>query len=98
MTSSVPVALDLFSGAGGLAEGFLRAGIHVAAAIELHPQPALTHAFNHSNTDVIIGDIRDVDVDLLAQAVKRQTGEKNVDVVIGGPPCQGFSSAGRKSE
>lgn len=93
-----PVALDLFSGAGGLAEGFLRAGVHVAAAVELHPQAGLTHAFNHPDTSVFVGDIREIDVTLLEEGVKATTGSREVDVVIGGPPCQGFSSAGRKSE
>lgn len=98
MSNQHPVAVDLFSGAGGLAEGLLRSGIHVAAAVELHPQPALTHAFNHSNTEVLVGDIRDLSMDVLDGAVRRSTGSVDVDLVVGGPPCQGFSSAGKKSQ
>lgn len=97
MSSQHPVAVDLFSGAGGLAEGLLSGGIHVAAAVELHPQPALTHAFNHLGTEVLVGDIRALEMDQLESAVRRQTGSGAVDVVVGGPPCQGFSSAGKKS-
>lgn len=93
----VPVAVDLFAGAGGLAEGLLRAGIHVAASVELHPQPALTHAFNHSGTGVLVGDIRDLDLDVLDRTLIERAGTSAVDIVVGGPPCQGFSSAGKKS-
>lgn len=98
MSSQHPVAIDLFSGAGGLAEGFLAAGVHVAAAVELHPQAGLTHAFNHPDTAVYVGDIREIDAAVLENGVFRKTGSRDVDVVIGGPPCQGFSSAGKKSE
>ena len=92
-----PVAVDLFAGAGGLTEGLLKAGIHVAASVELHPQPALTSAYNHPDTNVLVGDIRDLDLDVLDEAVSTSTGKTQVDLVVGGPPCQGFSSAGKKS-
>src|SRR4051794_35073822 len=90
-----PVAVDLFSGAGGLAEGLEAVGIRVAAAVELHPQPALTHAFNHPHTRVLAGDIRDLDLKVLDREVREATGSAIVDVVVGGPPCQGFSTAGK---
>ena len=92
-----PVAIDLFAGAGGLAEGLLAAGVHVAASVELHPQAGLTHAFNHARTNVLVGDIRDLDLARLDAAVRSSSGGDEVDLIAGGPPCQGFSSAGRKS-
>lgn len=95
--ASAPVAIDLFAGAGGLAEGLISAGIHVAASVELHPQAGLTHSFNHPHTSVLIGDIRDLDLAVLDDAVSAAAGHNKVDLVVGGPPCQGFSSAGRKS-
>jgi DNA (cytosine-5)-methyltransferase 1 len=87
--------VDLFAGCGGLAEGLLAAGVDVVAAVELHPQAALTHAFNHPNTDVFAGDIRQWDPALVSPALERRD-RASVDIVVGGPPCQGFSSAGKK--
>jgi DNA (cytosine-5)-methyltransferase 1 len=91
-----PIAIDLFSGAGGLAEGLESSGIRVAAAVELHPQPALTHAMNHPSTHVLAGEIQELELDVLADRVLALAQSKAVDVVVGGPPCQGFSTAGRK--
>lgn len=97
-SSDAPIAVDLFAGAGGLAEGLLSAGINIAASVELHPQPALTHAFNHPSTKVLVGDIRELDLAVLDSAIQASVGNARVDLVVGGPPCQGFSSAGRKVE
>ena len=60
-----PVAINLFSGAGGLSEGLLAAGIDVVVAVENHPHPALTHAFNHPGTTVLCGDIRELPLELV---------------------------------
>lgn len=92
----MPTAIDLFAGAGGLGEGLEAAGIRVAAAVELHPQPALTYAFNHPHAEVLVGDIHHLSMELLAERVRRSTGRTNVDLIVGGPPCQGFSTAGKK--
>ena len=97
-SQDAPVCVDLFAGAGGLAEGLTKAGIRVAASVELHPQAGLTHAFNHPDTNVLVGDIRDLSLDILDQAVHDSVGPASVDLVVGGPPCQGFSSAGKKAE
>lgn len=92
----IPVAVDLFAGTGGLGEGLMSAGVRVAAAVELHPQPCLTYAFNHPDTSVLVGDIRRLPLERLEEVVVTATGKSNVDVVVGGPPCQGFSTAGKK--
>lgn len=91
-----PVCVDLFAGCGGLTEGLLQAGIDVAASVELHPQAALTHAFNHPGTDVFVGDVRGWSDDLVTRSLATREVD-GIDLVVGGPPCQGFSSAGKKS-
>jgi DNA (cytosine-5)-methyltransferase 1 len=94
MPTDRPVAIDLFSGAGGLGEGMLAAGIDVKAAIEKHPHPALTCAFNHASTTVICDDIAKLEAKQLQGLLEHYGETKKVDVVVGGPPCQGFSPAG----
>ena len=98
MQTRRPVAVDIFAGAGGLAEGFLAAGIDVAVAVEHHPHAALTNAFNHSDCSVICGDIAKVDSGVIRAEVRKRTGKSRVDIVAGGPPCQGFSSAGKQDD
>lgn len=91
-----PIAVDLFAGAGGMGEGLMSAGVRVVSAVEIHPQPSLTYAFNHPGCAVLVGDIRKLPVERLEETVFSVTGERKVDVVVGGPPCQGFSTAGKK--
>ena len=90
------IAIDLFAGAGGLVEGLQAAGIRVVLAQELHPQPSLTHAFNHPGTSVMVGDVRQLDVLDMERLLRSLIGDRGVDIITGGPPCQGFSSAGKK--
>lgn len=80
--------LDLFAGVGGLSEGFRTADPRYRAvkAVELEPRAAAGYALNH-DTDVFVGSIQD-------WLSTEQTPE--VDLVIGGPPCQGFSALGAR--
>lgn len=93
-----PVAVDVFAGAGGLSEGLLAAGFNVAVAVERHPHAALTHAFNHPDTHVICGDIGKVTAARIRSQVFTATGQADVDLLAGGPPCQGFSTAGKRNK
>lgn len=88
-----PTVLDLFAGAGGLGLGLTWAGFRVQAANEYEPVFAATYALNHPETAVVAGNVLDPNIraDLLAAA-------RGVDVVAGGPPCQGFSTVGKKDE
>jgi len=72
----------------------MASGLKVVAASEVHPQPALTYAFNHPGTPVVVGDVRDLGMDVLESIVRESTDK--VDLIVGGPPCQGFSTAGKK--
>jgi DNA (cytosine-5)-methyltransferase 1 len=91
-----PIAVDLFAGAGGLGEGLMASGFRVAVASERHPQAALTYAFNHPTTTVFFGDVGELSSKLIGDAVEARYHTREVDLVAGGPPCQGFSTAGKK--
>lgn len=90
--------IDIFSGAGGMSEGFEAAGIRMAVAIEKHPHAALTYSFNHPGSAVFCGDIGAIESETILQKVKQQTGSDKIDVLAGGPPCQGFSPAGKQNQ
>jgi DNA (cytosine-5)-methyltransferase 1 len=97
-----PVAVDLFAGAGGMTLGFEQAGFDVVCAIELDPAHAAAHRFNFPLCEVLEADARSLTTDELKGAVAsglRKHGrnpETEIDVVFGGPPCQGFSVGGLK--
>lgn len=76
--------LSLFSGCGGLDLGFEEAGCETVVAVDNDPEACKTLRFNRPEWGVFEGDIRDFVPD-----------DRNYDLVIGGPPCQGFSSAGK---
>lgn len=81
--------IDLFAGAGGLSEGLEEAGFHSLFASEVVPQYALTYKKNHPNAEVSIADIRSTDPESIRTSLGLEPGE--LDLVAGGPPCQGFS-------
>jgi len=82
-------SLDLFSGAGGLSIGLQMAGFESVAAIEYDSHAARTYASNFPQTDVYNTDIRDIDANEVLKKSKLRVGE--LDLLAGGPPCQGFS-------
>lgn len=82
-------ALDLFAGAGGLSEGLREAGFSSLYANEISPCYAQTYAVNHPKTQVDSRDIRQVDARKVRTSLGLQPGE--LDLIAGGPPCQGFS-------
>jgi len=82
--------IDLFAGAGGLSLGFLQTGKYeVKVAFENNPDMQATYKKNHPNV-AVFGNVCDADY----SAIKDKYGK--IDVVIGGPPCQGFSNANRQ--
>lgn len=86
-----PVVLDLFCGAGGLSLGFDMAEYRIGLGIEKEELPFQTHCYNFGN-HCYLGDIRTITDPI---RFVQEHGLERVDVVIGGPPCQGFSRVGR---
>lgn len=82
-------AIDLFAGAGGLSEGLTEAGFRSLYANELVPTYAATFALNHPGAKVDSRDIRTVNAGAIRRSLGLKKGE--LDLVAGGPPCQGFS-------
>lgn len=80
--------VDLFCGAGGFAEGFRQSGFRCLVANDVDKWAGQTFAANHPNTKFVLGDISDPRVE---EHVLGAVGSARVDVVVGGPPCQGFS-------
>jgi DNA (cytosine-5)-methyltransferase 1 len=82
--------IDLFAGAGGLSCGFLQTGrFDIKVAAENNPKAKATYINNHRNVQME-SDVKDINYD----NILRKYGK--LDVVIGGPPCQGFSNANRQ--
>lgn len=81
--------IDLFAGCGGLSSGFRKAGYSIESAVEFDPAIANTYKHNFPSVNVIVDDIKNVD-----SSGVLKTGD--ADVIIGGPPCQGFSMAGAR--
>ncbi|MCM1556728.1 MAG: DNA cytosine methyltransferase [Anaeroplasma bactoclasticum] len=81
--------IDLFAGCGGLSLGFIKNGHVLIKALEFDPIIAESYQKNHPGVKVIIDDIKNVDSNETFQS-----GE--CDIIIGGPPCQGFSLAGAR--
>lgn len=93
MNSNKPSFVDFFAGAGGLSCGFIQAGYKVVFANDFEDVCVRTYRFNHPElpaNKVLKGDIRNI-VDNIGEYVT-----KPVDLVVGGPPCQGFSSANQQ--
>lgn len=80
-----PTVSSFYSGAGGLDLGFLKAGYELKFANDIDPIAVKTHNSIHINPVAVAGDVTRIDI----------SNALGADVVIGGPPCQGFSVAGR---
>lgn len=81
---------DLFAGVGGLSQGFIKAGCEIVFAIEYDKSIAESYKKNHAQTTVYNDDISNVDTTIIKQK------HPQIDIVIGGPPCQGFSQKGKR--
>jgi DNA (cytosine-5)-methyltransferase 1 len=97
-------AIDLFSGAGGFSLGFEQAGFDVLAALDHDPVHLATYAYNFPQTELVCGDVEGISAETLLAAARRswETARPGdpwnpvIDVLFGGPSCQGFSVIGRR--
>lgn len=99
MANSVYSFIDLFAGCGGLSEGFYRQGFRALAHVEIDHYACETlrtrmrhYGYRHADEEVIEHDITSEDI---IERIERATHGRPVDVIIGGPPCQAYSTAGR---
>lgn len=86
--------LDLFAGCGGLSHGFQMAGCEIVVANDKFEEAAKSHQLNHPDTKFVLGNITDPDV---SNEIIRAAIDAKCDVIVGGPPCQAYSLAGRRN-
>ena len=84
--------IDLFCGAGGMSYGFEMVGFKPVLAIDIWQDALDTYKHNNPNGTTLCADLSNIDIKQVAQ----DYGIKKVDLILGGPPCQGFSVAGKR--
>ncbi|MBE7122358.1 DNA cytosine methyltransferase [Bacillus cereus] len=104
-------AIDLFCGAGGFSEGIIQAGFHIVFSSDRSEHVMATYMNRHEqlglidgeNTHFELADVRDLDGELIFNRIKslpiflnNPLNKGEIDAIFGGPPCQGFSRAGKK--
>ena len=103
-------AIDLFSGAGGMSEGIIQAGFHILFSSDINEAVMKTYVNRHKqlgliqdyNTHFELADIKDLTGDLIRESITNLKIFKDkeiphIDAIFGGPPCQGFSRAGKRN-
>jgi DNA (cytosine-5)-methyltransferase 1 len=91
-----PIAIDLFAGAGGLSLGFEQAGFNIVCAVEIDPVHCATHKFNFPNCAILPKSVSCTTGENIRSAAGLAI-DQEIDIIIGGPPCQGFSKIGKRS-
>lgn len=107
----MPYAVDLFCGAGGCSEGLIQAGFHILFSSDISDMVELTYCHRHEQLGLIQGkntwfersDIRDLTGDIIKERISgleifKDKDMPEIDLMIGGPSCQGFSRAGRRDK
>lgn len=91
-----PIAIDFFCGAGGLSLGFSRAGFQVVAGFDSDPINVKTHSVNFPESFSVCADVSRLTGAGIRETISLSSAI-DIDVVIGGPPCQGFSMIGKRN-
>lgn len=107
----MPYAIDLFCGAGGCSEGLIQAGFHILFSSDISPMVEVTYTNRHKQLGLIQGentwfersDIRELKGDFIKEKIQsleifKEKSIPEIDLMIGGPSCQGFSRAGRRDK
>ena len=107
----MPYAIDLFCGAGGCSEGLIQAGFHILFSSDISDMVEVTYRNRHTQLGLIQGkntwfersDIKDLTGDIIKDRIQnldifRESEIPDIDLMIGGPSCQGFSRAGRRNQ
>lgn len=90
MPARKPIAIDLFAGCGGVTTGLRKAGFRVIAAVEIEPLAAQSYKLNHPKVHLATSDIRDIKGAQWMKDLGIKKGQ--LDLLVGCPPCQGFST------
>lgn len=85
--------VDLFSGAGGITQGLVQAGFQPIASVEENSIASATHRKNFPKCHHFCGDIKEFN----STELLKKVGSPEINLVVGGPPCQGFSVAGKRN-
>jgi DNA (cytosine-5)-methyltransferase 1 len=91
-TDNKPIVVELFSGCGGTSLGFEMAGFEIILGCDIHTPSIHTFKTNHPDSSTIIGDIKKVNPEVIRELLNG----RQLDILIGGIPCQGFSLNNRK--
>ena len=94
--------IDLFAGCGGLSEGFYKQGFNALAHVEINPTACKTlrtrmKYYGYSNADDAVLEM-DITRDDVVDCIENVVAGQQVDIIIGGPPCQAYSSLGRAKD
>lgn len=95
MKKRKPTVIDMFCGCGGLSRGFMDAGYEVLLGIDNNKDALVSFKENHGSAVAMNGDLFQGSTILEMASL---TENKQVDLIIGGPPCQGFSLTGKREE
>ena len=87
--------IDLFSGCGGLSFGFEQAGFECLIGVDIEQSALNTFAHNHKHAKALNLDLSD---DLSIEKIIEKIGDRKIEIIVAGPPCQGFSLTGKRDE